>query len=199
MNLTKKEKKLSRIKEVEKIITGKKYQRDKLALSKLTKKDLVSLIQSYNKCQEHFAISDYIDILNAVKRSGVDYSYEQQYVIVLNNFNVIIDIIKIDSLKKGTVDFEADVLFKKLLNIPHASRLAFLHNHPTGGTDPSETDKSMAKIIYILTSLMGFEFKDYIIFNSHELYSFMYDDPEYFNSLNKEVNDILNMKVLKDI
>ena len=175
------------------------YKRDKTVLSKLTKNELLSLIQSYKECERDFAIESYDDIIKAVHNAGIDHNYEQQYIIALNNFNVIIDVLKIDSFRKGTVEFEADVLFNKLSSIPHVSRLAFVHNHPTGGHSLSEGDKTQARILYILSSLMGYEFKDYIILTKAGLYSIMYDDPEFFNELNTKVNNILESKVLKDI
>lgn len=171
----------------------------KVALSKLTKSELIKLIQSYQKSVKDFQMQDYQDLLQAIQNSGIDYGHEQQYIVVLNNYNVIIDIVKIDSYQKEGVEYEADILFKKLLTIPNASRLCFVHNHPTGGSRPSNVDNSMAKVVYILSSLMGFEFKDYIIITQEEMFSFMYDNPDYFNNLNKQINDILNMKVLKDI
>ena len=57
----------------------------------------------------------------------------------------------------------------------NAAALILVHNHPSGNTDPSPSDKSMTKDMKKLTKLGGMNFLDHIIIGEDEYYSIAED------------------------
>jgi len=164
-------------------------------LNKLSKKELLKIVQTYDQAYHEYGAEGFADVVNAIRKSGLDHDYEQFYFIVMNNNNVMLDILKIDSYKKNDVTFETDVVFKKILNIPGAQKIIVAHNHPVGDLKPSDDDDKMTTLIYIAASLLGLFFADSIILCENRLFSYNIHRPDFFPKIRKKVNKLLKLEV----
>jgi DNA repair protein RadC len=180
-----------RIEELEAVLKVNK-PRPVRSLSTLTKKELIKLVQTYSDANKEFQTNNYADVMYSIKKAGVDYRYEQMYFVVMNHRNIIIDVIKVDSHKKNEVSLEADIILKKILNVPGAERIAMAHNHPVGGVMPSDLDDKTTAIVYSMLYLVGLELMDSLVFDETKVFSYMEHKKEFFDDLKNRINRILS-------
>jgi DNA repair protein RadC len=57
--------------------------------------------------------------------------------------------------------------------VNHAASLIFLHNHPSGGVEPSEADLELTKRLEECGKILGIELVDHIIFTKTKCKSIM--------------------------
>jgi len=87
---------------------------------------------------------------------------------------------------EGTVDTSAvyprEILKEALLH--NASALIFVHNHPSGDPEPSESDKEITKELVFASSMMQLKVLDHIIIGNNCYFSFadrgLIEDYEFF-------------------
>jgi DNA repair protein RadC len=53
-----------------------------------------------------------------------------------------------------------------------ASSLIFVHNHPSGDPDPSESDREITKELIFATNIMQIKVLDHIIIGNNRYFSF---------------------------
>jgi len=98
---------------------------------------------------------------------------EKFYVLCLNVKN---DIIHFEVVSIGTVDnvmvHPRDVFRAAIVH--NASRIAVVHNHPSGGTQPSKLDENMTKKLVDGGKILNIEVVDHVIISKGEMkyYSF---------------------------
>ena len=78
------------------------------------------------------------------------------------------------TLSEGTVDSSA-VYPREIVQAAlrfNASSLIFVHNHPSGDSDPSESDKEITKELIFAVQLMQIKVLDHIIIGNNRYFSF---------------------------
>ena len=79
-----------------------------------------------------------------------------------------------ETIFKGTVDSSAvyprEILKQALRH--DASSLIFVHNHPSGDPDPSESDRMITKELVFSASVMQLKVLDHIIIGNNQYFSF---------------------------
>lgn len=53
-----------------------------------------------------------------------------------------------------------------------AASLVFVHNHPSGNPEPSQSDRGITKALLLSGELLGFNILDHVIIGRHRFYSF---------------------------
>jgi DNA repair protein RadC len=98
---------------------------------------------------------------------------EQFCVLMLNAKNIIIgmNICSVGGLSSAPV-FPRDVLKPAIL--ANAAALILGHNHPSGDLTPSDSDKSITKLIVHAASILGVSIHEHLIINMDDdgYYSF---------------------------
>jgi len=93
-------------------------------------------------------------------------------VIYLNSQNQIMDTI---DLSEGTVNSSSvsprEVVEGALKN--NAAALIFVHNHPSGGIEPSSSDKGLTRELVYAGRIMRIKVLDHIIIGENRYYSFV--------------------------
>jgi len=77
--------------------------------------------------------------------------------------------------------------FKKAI-VNSASSVIFVHNHPSGDPEPSQSDRDIAKLLYVVGRVVGIELLDFIIIGKGKYYSF--GDRGIFENFKDETKDI---------
>lgn len=100
--------------------------------------------------------------------------YEQQELFIVVFLNTKYIILGYRVISKGGLDFSLlhprDV-FREAVKI-NASKIIFVHNHPSGDPRPSSTDISTTKEFMSLGEKMGIPLVDHIIIGNGHFYSF---------------------------
>jgi DNA repair protein RadC len=118
-----------------------------------------------------------------------DSKKEKFKVIFLDTKNQILEE---KTVVEGTVDSSAVYpreIIKEALRCD-ASSLIFVHNHPSGDPEPSESDKEITRELVFATSIMQIKVLDHIIIGDNRYFSFsdegLIEDYEaMFHNLNK--------------
>lgn len=99
---------------------------------------------------------------------------EEREVFGVMFLNAQHQLISFDILFKGTIDASAvyprEVVKAALLK--NAAAVIFTHNHPSGSTEPSESDKTITKQLTCALSLMDVRVLDHVIVAQQGTYSF---------------------------
>ena len=117
------------------------------------------------------------DVMNIVKDIDdlISGSEEYVYLICLSCRGTITGI---HQISHGTLNCSymqpRAVIVRCLLN--NASGLILIHNHPSGITDPSETDKQATQKIKEACELMELDLLDHIIVSGDDYFSFRAND-----------------------
>jgi DNA repair protein RadC len=111
--------------------------------------------------------ADVIDFIKSV--SPVD--KETVYCIFLDAKNKVIDFKK---MSEGTltksVCYPREIIKESLSRA--ACSIILVHNHPSGNPEPSESDKSIARIMYLAGRSCDINLLDSVIIGSEKNYSF---------------------------
>jgi len=95
-------------------------------------------------------------------------------VLYLNSQNQIIDTV---NLSEGTVNSSSvsprEVVEGALKN--NAASLIFVHNHPSGNPEPSQSDKGLTRELVYAGTIMQLKVLDHIIIGDNRYYSFAGD------------------------
>ena len=111
------------------------------------------------------------DAVKLIRSQITDFNKENFYVLSFDTRNRFIGL---DKVSQGTLTaslvhpretFESAI--KK-----HAAQIMIAHNHPSGGTDPSEEDVKITKRLSEAGKIMGIELLDHIILTKQSFFSF---------------------------
>lgn len=96
---------------------------------------------------------------------------EAFYVVTLNQKNKVIDrhLISLGTLTASLV--HPREVFKPCI-LDSAACIAFVHNHPSGSTEPSSEDRTLTKRLKEGAELLGFRILDHVIVTAEGQYSF---------------------------
>lgn len=112
-----------------------------------------------------------INVFNIFQPILGDLPYEEFWVLFLNRSNSIIEKQRISS--GGTVGTVIDVkIVLKHAIEKLAAGIILVHNHPSGNTKPSESDKNITKKIKDAAALMDVNMLDHIIIGDTRYLSF---------------------------
>jgi len=111
------------------------------------------------------------EVFNLLYQSMRDIDYELFKVILLDGRNRIIDAIDIfrGSITSSSV-YPREII--KLALKYSASALVFVHNHPSGISKPSESDKHLTRNLIFGCMAAGIKIHDHIIIGDNQYYSF---------------------------
>lgn len=174
---------------------------------RIDEKDL-GLKRVYIKLAEDYILADdkkiqnWNDAINAVADVMKDLASEYGCLICLKSDGTPINysIMSIGSVNNAFV-YPGEMIKRALLS--NASQIIFLHNHPSGGANPSVADIKMTERINFACEIMNISFTDHIIIGaaSKEWFSFKekglidparykfktsYDDIKLYHADNKQ-------------
>ena len=111
------------------------------------------------------------DIYQIMLPNFVDKQHEEFHVIYLNRKNKLIghDLISVGGLS-GTVT-DVRIIFKKAITML-ASGIIIAHNHPSGNTNPSDSDIRITQKIKEAGYLLDIQLLDHLIITDSTYYSF---------------------------
>ena len=118
------------------------------------------------------AITNPVEAAKLVRSQIIDFSKENFFVISFDTRNRLIGI---DKVSQGTLNaslVHPRETFESAIR-KHAAQIMIAHNHPSGGTDPSEEDIKITKRLYDAGKIMGIELLDHIIVTRQSYLSFM--------------------------
>lgn len=100
-----------------------------------------------------------------------DLKHEVFKVLYLNSQNAVLDS---EDLFQGTVDssvvWTREVVANALMH--SATGLIFVHNHPSGNPDPSESDKDVTRDLVYAGRIMQIKVLDHIVIGDNRYFSF---------------------------
>ncbi len=111
------------------------------------------------------------DVFNYLYHSMRDLKKEVFKVLYLNSQN---QIVATEDLFEGTVDRSAvalrDIIASALRN--DATSLIFVHNHPSGNPEPSQSDRELTRDLVSAANIMRIKALDHIIIGDNRYFSF---------------------------
>lgn len=111
-----------------------------------------------------------VDVYNAFKELAIS-DKERFYSVLLDPKNKVIGV---DMVSQGSLDsspVHPREVYKSAL-LASAASVIFVHSHPSGDPDPSESDRGITKQLYQAGELLGIEVLDHVIIGRGEFYSF---------------------------
>jgi DNA repair protein RadC len=135
------------------------------AVTELSKRYLAEGLQN----RPYVESSD--DILKLLYQEMRDLDQEVFKVLLLNGQN---HVLRIEDVVKGTLT-TAQIYPREVVKVAlrySAAALVFVHNHPSGATQPSEDDKKITQDLVFACRLMGIKVHDHIIIGDNEKFSF---------------------------
>ena len=131
------------------------------------------------------------DVYDYLKHDMAGLKKEVFKVLFLNSQN---HVLAVENLSKGTVNSSPvsprEVVERALRN--HAVSVIFVHNHPSGNPDPSQSDKDLTRDLVFAANAVGIKVLDHIVVGSEICFSFaghgMIEQSELLLLNNKSVN-----------
>jgi len=115
---------------------------------------------------------DCVSVFKSISRYNLNLPlYECFYAMYINRATKVLSVMLIS--EGGTCGTFVDI--KKVLApaiLQNASGIILSHNHPSGNTEPSESDKDLTNRIVKSASLMGIKILDHVILTEESFYSF---------------------------
>ena len=108
-------------------------------------------------------------VYRLVKSKLKDYHREHFYIIVLNSRNYSVAEVSVGSLDASIVH-PREVFAEAIKN--KAASVIFVHNHPSGDSEPSEGDLMVTKRLVDAGKILGIEVTDHIIITKNGFLSF---------------------------
>lgn len=96
---------------------------------------------------------------------------EEFYLLPSVGQQFTIERLFVGALDASTVDPKT-IFHKLLVKYPNCKHFLIAHNHPSGVTEPSGSDKVITEGINKAADLLGFHLYDHIIFSNQGYYSF---------------------------
>ena len=114
-------------------------------------------------------LTDPKKVYQLIKSKLKDYHKEHFYIIVLNSRNWSVAEVSVGSLNASIVH-PREVFAEAIKN--NAASVIFVHNHPSGDTEPSEDDLEITKRLIKAGKILGIEVIDHIIVTKNDFLSF---------------------------
>lgn len=102
-----------------------------------------------------------------------DIAHLDQENFIVIYLNVKSEILKKETLYIGTINqmtIHPREIFKKAIQLS-AAAMIFVHNHPSGDSEPSKADIRATEHLQKTSEVMGIDLIDHIIIGHHEFYS----------------------------
>jgi DNA repair protein RadC len=116
-------------------------------------------------------ISSSADVYNLMQAELLDLPYEQFWVILLNNANVVIQKTRISSGGVSGTVVDAKMVFQPALQAL-ATGIILVHNHPSGNLKPSQADKTLTHKLKEGGKVLDIQILDHLIFTNNGYLSF---------------------------
>lgn len=114
-------------------------------------------------------LTDPKKVYQLIKSKLKDYHKEHFYIIVLNSRNYSVAEVSVGSLDASIVH-PREVFAEAIKN--KASSVIFVHNHPSGDSEPSESDLDTTKQLIEAGKILDIEVVDHIIVTKNNYFSF---------------------------
>jgi len=143
------------------------------------------------KIQKPFAFSSSAEVYEKMK--GYSKADREMFIILfLNAKNVVT---KIETHSIGSVDVSAVYpyqIFRSAL-INNASSIICVHNHPSGDSDPSISDREITKQISFGSQVIGIQLLDHVVLGDYGRY-FSFADDGLIDDYEREAKDKFNFE-----
>jgi DNA repair protein RadC len=96
---------------------------------------------------------------------------ERFYSILLDTKNKVIGVEMVSQGSLNSSPVHPREAYKSAL-LASAASVIFVHSHPSGDPDPSESDREITRQLYQAGDLLGIEVLDHVIIGRDEFYSF---------------------------
>jgi len=126
-------------------------------------------VSTYIPSYKSKELTDPKKVYQLIKNKLKDYHKEHFYIIVLNSRNWSVAEISVGSLDSSIVH-PREVFAEAIKN--KAASVIFVHNHPSGDTEPSEGDLIMTKRLVEAGKILGIKVLDHIIVTKTGFFSF---------------------------
>ncbi len=132
--------------------------------------------RKYSEMPKVTCSNDAVELLRSIWSDQIEYR-EEFVILCLNRANKVLGYSRISS--GGTTGTVADpkIIFQIALK-SNASSIILAHNHPSGNTDPSDSDTKLTTKLKSAGILLDIPVLDHIILTSESFYSFA--DEELF-------------------
>lgn len=164
----------------------------------MTKEDLIHLLQESEVITEKYGADGMIQIVHGAME-GIDLEVESFIVCAINAESLPLGYLKITSGKRTEQASDMDYVVKKVLSIPNAEGIIFLHNHPVGSLNPTKADIKALRAMIAAFMVVGIKVIDSIIFNSTSYYSLRENDNKIMDEFYKKYNEYLDGNIAKEI
>jgi DNA repair protein RadC len=114
-------------------------------------------------------LTDPKKVYQLIKSKLKDYHKEHFYIIALNSRNYSVAEVSVGSLDASIVH-PREVFAEAIKN--KASSVIFVHNHPSGDSEPSESDLDTTKQLTEAGKILDIEVVDHIIVTKNNYFSF---------------------------
>jgi len=113
---------------------------------------------------------------------------EHFWLVGLNNNNTILFIELISLGASNRVSVDPPEIFRMAI-YKLATKVIFVHNHPSGNTDISDPDKSLTKQLMVAGKLLKIKVLDHLIISETDFKSFQ--EEGIMKKLDKEMTELL--------
>jgi DNA repair protein RadC len=110
----------------------------------------------------------------------LDEDQEHLVILIANVAHAIAGYKVIASGSQDHVEVEPRIIFRHALLLG-AAKIIVVHNHPTGGSDPSERDLEITRKLVEAGELLNLEVLDHIIWTGSDVSSIRKHSPDCFN------------------
>lgn len=110
------------------------------------------------------------EVYNAFKKLRIS-DKERFYSILLDAKNKVIGVDMVSQGSLGSSPVHPREVYKSAL-LASAASVIFVHSHPSGEPEPSESDREITKQLKQVGDLMGIEVLDHVIIGRDKYYSF---------------------------
>lgn len=168
---------------------------------------LPKIFQTYqqSKSSKNVILNTIRDCIKYFRENIIVQKTESMYILCMNANNELLRVFEIDSNNSKNVSFKIRDLIENILPTKPASIIMF-HTHPQASCVPSNEDIATTSQVIITCYTLGLAFRDHIIFNETEHFSFgannilqklfsrieeslsgIYDKHSYKNDLNQNL------------
>ncbi len=111
---------------------------------------------------------DVVDIFRPIIGSV---THEECWVLYLNSANRVVESMRVSQGGVTTTVVDQRIIIKRALELL-STKIILVHNHPSGSCDPSESDRSLTRVVSDAAKLFDIKLLDHIIISSSREYSF---------------------------
>ncbi len=120
---------------------------------------------------ENACIQSSSDAYEILHKYLMDLTHEEFWIICLNRKNQVLKLVEISKGGFSATVVDPKLIFKAALD-NKASSLILVHNHPSGNTQPSDSDLVLTKKLVSAAKVLEIPILDHIIYTNAGYYSF---------------------------